>query len=341
MRTHRLRSSSQQAWFFVIFCLSLHAIGCASHLDNGMETPDAGLPDDMGSGGGPRDLMFDPDAFWAEDPPPAMCLLDGGTLPPPKPPGGTPTCPDDKNRQGCPCPTIGETAACWPGLRKHRGLGSCQDGVTKCVQNGEFGGIWGACEGYVLPVPDAPGRDGCNCFSAGRWAIENVVPCFYSFNGAHIGAASAILSGGVPKCSPMGEKVALPPSPWSPNTLTVDCVGRWKLCYTIKAGDVKNPLPADCVVATACTQGDYPKANEVMPLPVLPAWYTSTPAQVACAEKFKNSGGYGEMSVDGLTVTCDDVKKMFNRVGYCPLKCNDTPMAPECKDCRSGGSGMF
>lgn len=40
-------------------------------------------------------------------------------------------------------------------------------------------------------------------------------------------------------------------------------------------------------------------ADKVQALPVLPAWIANTPAQVMCAEKFRATGGYGEMSVDG------------------------------------------
>src|SRR3990167_844899 len=38
------------------------------------------------------------DAFWADDPPPKVCGDSGMT---PVVPGGTPECPDDKNREGC------------------------------------------------------------------------------------------------------------------------------------------------------------------------------------------------------------------------------------------------
>ncbi|MBL9042029.1 MAG: hypothetical protein JNM83_10535 [Myxococcales bacterium] len=292
---------------------------------------------------GPPDLRrYDPDAFWENDPPLMSCVPDGGTLPPPKPPGGTPDCPDDKNREGCPCTTLGEKRACWPGLRANRGLGICRDGQTTCVRLGELSQAWGACEGYVTPVPGATaGADACKCFSAGRWALDNLVPCFYTYNGEDIGAASSVNEGGMPKCVSMSKPLQKPTSPWSPNTLTVDCVGHWKLCYTLKAGDAANPQPTDCVVSTVCTEGDYGEANKVQSLPQLPAWATTTAAQIACAKQFKMSGGYGEMSVDGKTVTCDQVQSVFNRVKYCPLSCNTDPTQPECKNCGSGGSGGF
>ena len=326
----------------VVGLAGLTASGCHTVIGGDQPSGDGGT----GDGGGPpppRDLSFDNDAFWAQDPPPMSCGLDGGMLPPPPIPGGTPECPDDKNRQGCPCAKVGETASCWPGLRKNRGLGICHDGMTTCSQNGEFGAVWGACVGYQLPVPGASGgADACNCFSAGQWKLDNLVPCFYSIDGKLVGAASSVLQAGKPTCPSMPKTpLTLPAQPWSPNTLNVDCVGHWKLCYTLKAGDGKNPLPADCTIATTCTEGDYTTANATSPLPTLPAWVTTTQAQATCAEQFTKTGGYGEMSVDGLTVTCEKVQKVFNRVSYCPLSCNTDPTAPECKNCGDGGSGNF
>jgi len=330
--------------------LTVAVLGCnAQVLGVGVGTgPDDG---DMSSSSGdnvdlpqsgPRDLTINNDAFWSADPPPMYCPLGGGTGMPPMPPGGTPECPDDKNRQGCPCPTEGEQKPCWPGLRANRGLGICQDGTATCVRNGEFGNVWGACQGYVLPAPGATmGSDACKCFSAGRWAIDNVEPCFYTYNGEQTGATSTVIMGGKPTCQPMSKPLTKPTQSWSPNTINVDCAGHWKLCYTLKAGDAKNPLPGDCIVSQVCSEGDYATANEVSMLPPLPAWATTTPAQVACAIAFHNSGGYGEMSVDGKSVTCDLVQKVFNRVNYCPRSCEANPMLPECKSCGSGGSGSF
>ena len=290
----------------------------------------------------PPDLTFNDDAFWSADPPPMYCLLGGGTGTPPPLPGGTPDCPDDKNRQGCPCTKEGEQKACWPGLRANRGLGICRDGTTTCVRNGEFGYVWGACQGYELPVPgETTGSAACKCFSAGRWAVDNVVPCFYTYNGVQIGAASSVITAGKPTCTSMVSPVKPPTSAWSPNSIKVDCAGHWKLCYTLKAGDAKNPMTSDCVIAQVCSEGDYAKADETTMLPALPAWATTTADQVACANKFRTTGGYGEMSVDGKSITCDVVSKVFNRINYCPLSCNDTPMAPECASCKSDGSGNF
>jgi hypothetical protein len=328
--------------------LALAALpGCNATVGGGGDdTEDAGsgaMEDMARPGGGPRDLSFDVDAFWAQDPPPMYCLPDGGTGMPPVPPGGTPDCPDDKNRQGCPCDKVNEVKACWPGLRANRGLGICQDGTTTCVPNGEFGYVWGPCQGYVLPTPGATtGRDACKCFSGGRWAIDNVVPCFYEdYKGNPIGAASSVLMGGKPTCLSMSDPLKAPSQPWSANTINVDCAGHWKLCYTLKAGDAKNPMASDCIVAQVCTEGDYPTANMITALPPLPAWATTSSAAIACASTFRQSGGYGEMSVDGKSMTCDVVQKVFNRVSYCPLSCQNNPMAPECMGCSTGGSGTF
>jgi hypothetical protein len=288
------------------------------------------------------DQSFNSDAFWAQDPPPMYCGLDGGMLPPPPPPGGTPQCPDDKNRQGCPCNTPGDSAACWPGLRKNRGLGICKDGTTSCIQT-EVGAQWGQCVGYVLPDPGATsGADACECFSAGTWALNNLVPCFYTIDGSLAGASSSLMMGGMPTCPSMSmTPLTLPSGTWSIDTITVDCIGHWKLCYTLKAGDASNPQPTDCVMASTCTEGNYTMVNMSQPLPDLPAWVTTTSDQVACAEQFTKTGGYGEMSVDGTTVTCEQVQKVFNRVNYCPLSCNTNPMDPACMGCGNGGSGTF
>jgi hypothetical protein len=55
-------------------------------------------------------------------------------------------------------------------------------------------------------VPGATaGADACKCFSAGRWALDNLVPCFYTYNGEDIGAASSVNEGGMPKCVSMSK----------------------------------------------------------------------------------------------------------------------------------------
>jgi hypothetical protein len=293
---------------------------------------------DVGTGGAQPDVS--PEAFWANDPPPATCGADAGVTP--KVPGGTVDCPDDKNREGCPCPAEGQTAACWPGLRKNRERGICQDGTTTCKKNGEVGLAWGPCEGYVLPVTGATsGADACKCFSGGRWDLANLSPCFYSDASAKtIGAVSTLpnydgTGAAHPACPSTFDK---PGTAWTHTTLKTDCAGHFKLCYTLKAGDVNNPLATDCVLTTQCAEGDYVTPNVVQAWGDLAAWKTT---DAACADKFNKSGGYGEMAVAGTSVECDGVDKVFLRVGYCSATCNANPSAPGCAGCSVGGGGNF
>lgn len=230
-----------------------------------------------------------------------------------------------------------------------RNLGICTDGVTTCVSAGELGQTWGPCERYVLPDPTATkGAAACRCFSAGQWAIENLSPCFiFSSNTQVIGAVSTYQnSQGMAQCP---NPVTNPPKPqpgttWSKNSLQVDCAGHFKLCYELKAGDANNTLPTDCSMAKVCVEADYPTAGQVLQLPDLPAWTSPNPQ---CAQKFYSSGGYGEMSVIGLSVRCDKVDDgaggpyIFNRVQCCPSSCKQNPSAPECARCGQGGSGSF
>lgn len=279
------------------------------------------------------------DAFWADDPPPKVCG-DSGVMP--IVPGGTPECPDDKNREGCPCFKEGATAACWPGYRKNRNRGICKDGTTTCTRKGETTLAWGPCGGYQLPTGTS-GKEACTCFSGGSWKIANLSPCFYSDSTGVMGAVSTI-----PTYDSTGKVTAVncpstftkPTANWSKTTLTVDCAGRFKLCFTIKAGDAKTPLATDCVVAKQCVEGDYTTINKEQPFGELPSWINT---DKTCAAKFDKIGGYGEMSVDGTSVECDAVNTIFNRVPYCPTKCNDAAHAadPECVSCSSGGGGSF
>ena len=58
-------------------------------------------------------------------------------------------------------------------------------------------------------------------------------------------------------------------------------------------------------------------------------------------EVFNENGGYAEMSVDGQSDECEEVKKVFNTVDYCPASCGANPNLPECANCGNGGSGQF
>jgi hypothetical protein len=300
--------------------------------------------------GGASDKGIKPnyDAFFANDPPAKYCGPDGGWKPPPLP-GGTPECPSDKNREGCPCNKQGEKATCWPGQRKHRGRGICKDGETVCTLTGEHQLRWGPCKGYVLPKPGATkGPDACRCFSSGQWQIDNLAPCFVNYqNTGQLYAVSTYLDAtGQARCP---QPSATPPpkpkagEPWSKNTLKVDCAGQFKLCYTIKAGDPQNPSASDCVLARACTSAWYPQKDVAQPLPPLPGWSSNDPN---CAATFDKVGGYGEMSVLGQSIECDPIDDggkplVFHQVTYCPLACNKNPTLPGCQSCANGANGSF
>ena len=324
----------------------------ATHLMGGNGGNDGGpimkLGGDSGSGLGTPDVNYGADAFFATDPPPKYCGFDGGA--PPMTPGGTPMCPSDKNREGCPCPGEGMTAACWPGLRVDRGIGQCKDGTTTCTTTGEgLMQVWGPCVGYVLPTAGASaGAPACKCFSSGQWNLSNLSPCFINYSSGQTYAVSSTLSGNTINC-PSGPDTPPPvPAagvPWSTDTLKVDCEGQFTLCYTIKAGSAMSPSPSDCVVGQACVSGDYTTANQVQAFPPLPGWVGADPA---CAAQFESTGGYGEMTVRGLSEYCEPIGAMdggapavFNRVSYCPAACQTNPMAAGCANCQSGGSGMF
>lgn len=269
---------------------------------------------------------------------------DGAGLPPP---GGSPDCPSDLNLPGCPCMVLDSTAPCWTGDRKNRNRGACHDGTTKCVRYGEMSTIWSACNGEVLPDPNATsGKNACVCFSKGYWKIENLKPCIWGVEpyGSE-GAMSTIPQGSDFKCDydadPMATPPVLPSANWSKNWLTVDCAGIFKLCYELKAGDPKNPSAQDCSLTKQCVDGKYDTPGEPQQMPDLPAWTT---ADAACAQRFFDVGGYGEMHVEGISVECDTITNhMFNRVTYCPMKCalSENKTLPECVNCVSGGGGPF
>lgn len=286
--------------------------------------------------------------LYANDPLPKWCGPDGGGSAPPVI-TGTAECPSDKNKPGCPCATPGEQAACWTGLRTNRSLGVCKDGVTTCIQRREIASTWGPCEGQVLPTQGATeGKAACKCFSEGQWKIANLVPCGFELtqNGnATFYAYSSTPGAGRPECphaTPTPPE--LPAGTWSDDTLEVDCEGRFKLCYELKAGNADAPTAGDCSVAKVCVEGDYPKADVETPFPPLPSWLAQ---DGVCARKFFDEGGYGEMTVVGTSVLCDAIDDgsggayVFNRVKYCPADCAANDPRPECRNCQAGGSGIF
>jgi hypothetical protein len=149
---------------------------------------------------------------------------------------------------------------------------------------------------------------------------------------------------GCPQITGAPKPPPTPSTPWSKNTLKVDCAGNFKLCYTLKAGDAAAPLATDCVVSETCTSADYAKENVEQAFPDLPAWVGADPV---CAKQFQDRGGYGEMSVVGKSVLCDKIDDgtgkaaVFSRVRYCSSACNKNPGLPECANCGQGGSGSF
>jgi hypothetical protein len=295
----------------------------------------------------PGDAAATVDAFFVNDPPPPMCGMDG-MMEQAQSPGGSPQCPDDKNREGCPCPEAGATAACWPGKRVNRMHGICKDGKTTCAQTEEFGLRWSHCEGYVLPNPDATaGPEACGCFSSGTWNLTNLAPCIFHGDMGTFLYSSKLTSDGKIDCGKGLDQSKPPPVPdgiWSKDTLNIDCAGQFKLCYTIKAGDVKAPSPDDCMIMQSCVDVWYAEVGKDQALDDLPSW--SSP-NTECAAKFDSSGGYGEMTVIGKSAECDVVDDghgnpyVFHRTDYCPPSCQNDTTSPECKSCQTGGSGMF
>jgi hypothetical protein len=286
----------------------------------------------------------DVDAFFIDDPAPPSCGPDGGMSAPPKIEGEA-DCPADKNRQGCACPKAGMRAACWPGRRQNRNHGICKDGMTTCEDIGEFGLSWGPCEGYVLPQEGAvQGPAACGCFSTGRWALSNLVPCIQGgASGVFIYSSHPAADANGYACDAVsGPQPTVPTLNWSEGTLQVECAGQFKLCYTMKAGRASAPKPADCVLMRSCIDVWYGDAGERQDLPALPGWVAS---DSACAQRFVDEGGYGEMSVIGLSAECDPVDDghgdpyVFLRTGYCDSSCASTPEG--CGGCSSSGSGDF
>jgi len=135
------------------------------------------------------------------------------------------------------------------------------------------------------------------------------------------------------------EDISINARAFTPSTLQVDCAGHFRLCFTLKAGDPSKPQPTDCALAQVCTETDYTTAGQEQPVPDLPPWSTDN---ASCSQQFATTGGYGEMSVKGTSIECDEVPDhVFNRVGYCPTSCNQDPKGPGCQNCMQGGSGAF
>jgi hypothetical protein len=327
---------------------ALFAAACGSaggnlFLNNGTDAgalgPNNGDPD-LSDGG------FTLGELAGADPPNQWCGPDADAPPAPPPLGGSPDCPSDKNLEDCPCSTPGQSAPCWPGLRKNRYVGQCKDGTTLCSPFGEVGNQWGPCVGAVLPDPNATsGPAACDCFSEGQWHIDNLVPYFITYNGGPTIAISTTQAadGGETVYPTVGASEPDPPpkptASWSTDELTVDCAGTFTLCYELKYGNFSNPQPSDCsITGKICLPATYySTANVAQTFPPLPPW-EATAAQSSCAEEFHQNGGYGEMSVLGESVLCEKIDDgagdsfVFHRIQYCPAS---NP------GCGQDGSGTF
>jgi hypothetical protein len=364
-----------------VLCL---VVACGSSDDSTFGNPN-GDGGDPGFTDGALGDGLSPDGGdpYANDLPPPNCPAPNTEAccaspnPPTTPIGGTTECPDDKNKPHCACTTPGQTAACWTGLRKNRGLGVCKDGQTTCQKKDETTYEWGDCVGEVLPTPGATkGTAACGCFSAGQWLLSNLSPCFFQYcdvdcstdpaksdptqcdadgncTAAHTtGLYSLSTVNSTPAACPAFNGLpagppAKPAAPWSTTKLKVDCTGHFTLCYELKVGDAKNPKPTDCSLTKVCAPpGDYLTANVEQDFGPLDSWVS--PDQ-ACAKAWRTTGGYGEMSVKGLSTRCEKIDDgagnsfVFNRVQYCPTKCENPAHAsdPECVNCKQDGSGQF
>ena len=260
--------------------------------------------------------------------------------PDPSFPGGTDECPADKNREGCSCDQVGERAACWPGLRANRNRGVCRDGTTVCQASGE----WGPCVNPTLPFDGfETGPGTCGCMSMALWEIDNVSPCFVTYSAGGVWAVSTYIDGsGGLRCPDLPGNAVAPPVPqagqdWSTHRFTADCAGSYSLCYVLKGGDSENPSASDCVVAKSCSDSVwYDTPGMVKEMPPLPSW---TGADPACAQSFRDQGGYGERQITGLTSECQDVSTVpgepyiLGRQPYCPMRCFANPTGPGCAPC--------
>ncbi len=338
-------------------------VACGSSADSTFADPNASSGGFGSDGGFGINEKPDSGDLLANDPFPQTC---GANAPKPPPaPGGTLDCPDDKNKPGCSCTTVGEEAACWTGLRAKRNLGVCKDGRTKCFQKDETSRAWGPCEGQVGPEDGKTrGAQACKCFSLGKWKLKNLVPCIQNYcttvpdggqcEGDNVTTAFAVSSVDNSPASCADQALTPPPKApavqWTTDTLTVDCAGHYRLCYEIKAGDFANPQATDCSIAKpVCVEADYLKAGVEQAFPPLAAWVSSDPAEQACVKKWNVTGGYGEMRVMGESELCDKIDNgtggsyVFNRIKYCSPICRNGAHAdlPECQGCGQEGKGEF
>jgi hypothetical protein len=200
----------------------------------------------------------------------------------------------------------------------------------------------------VLPEEGVQqGPEACRCFSRGKWELSNLVPCIVEDtedDATYLYSSRPDGKGGY-SC---GAITNLPPSApsesWSTSRLNVDCAGQFELCYTLKAGRASSPKREDCTLMRQCFDVWYDRAGRTQNLPDLTGWVAT---DTTCAARFKNVGGYGEMSVRGRSAQCEPVDDgegnayVFERTTYCKPDCNETPDSDECRDCSVSGAGDF
>ena len=197
-------------------------------------------------------------------------------LPPPPTPG-TPECPDDKKPPRLRMSDAGKTIPCLAGAARKPQLGHLSRRRNHLrARAGELGQNLGSMKDTSCPSPERPPEPmPASVFRRDAGRFDNLVPCFYTLKRSRHRATSSVIQGGKPTC--VDEPAAAKPtSPWSPEHLTVDCVGHWKLCYTLRAGDGKI-RSTDCVVATSCNRRRLPMPTNHQALPQLPAWQRRPP----------------------------------------------------------------
>jgi hypothetical protein len=238
------------------------------------------------------------------------------------------------------CFAVALNALCFtPGCSS--GSSSAGKGIDAAQSGGPDGGVTQEVGGSGVGHDTGGAAVSCGtCFTTGRWQIDNLSPCFFTIGTSTTpnGAVSTVLSGALSQC-PSAFSTA-PAEPWSTDTFTADCVGHYRLCYTLKTGNAKSPQASDCVVAQSCAEGEYAAANQPQKWTDLPGWITTSSAS-ACSQTFYAAGGYGEMSVSGVPLGCGQVTKTLASVTYCPQTCLQNPSSPGCADCAQGGNGSF
>jgi len=360
--------SSRNLCIALSACASVASLVVACGSDSDSTFNDGNVNPQFSDGGGfNNDAQGTQDDLYKNDPLPKYCGPEAGSASTPPPVTGTEDCPDDKNKPGCYCDPTKDQGPhpCWTGLRKNRSLGQCKDGTTTCQQKSENTWQWGACEGEVLPDPNATnGPAACRCFTQGQWKITNLSPCVagyqptagdpFTYTGVStvdcsMDTCASMATTGY-GCMTQSGPTAKPSTNWSTDTLTVDCAGTFTLKYRIKVGDFNNPQPGDCTLGEVELDPQYyPTPNVEMPWQVLKPWIGT---DTACAKKWHDtpegvSPGYGEMIVKGESVLCDEIDDgkggdfVFNRIQYCPTSCNSNPSGAGCAACQASGQGTF